>query len=262
MCCVCVSLFVQAAACPRAAGLHVQASMVTASRIDWVICQLQLGRLMKMKLSTHADRTTLQLVLAPGGNATQQNGLAVAWLEHLRGTLNQTVAVDHGHRKSTGEAFVSVTLRPVLVQQQQQQQLDVQTATVDNEMLAQPASRQAAGGLSADAPVFVPSAAAPAPHPLQEPAAMEVAPALQEPAAMEAASAVASTRRIAYPTRADGEPPGGSEGAVRAALVRRLVEEFQVAPVDAYAVLNASGFLLHPARRMIAAWLEECGPRS
>ena len=66
-----------------------------------------------MKLSARADRTTLQLVLAPGLQATPQNGLAAAWLEQLRSTLDQHVAVDHGHKKSTGETCVGVTLRPI-----------------------------------------------------------------------------------------------------------------------------------------------------
>ena len=91
---------------------------------------------------------------------------------------------------------------------------------------------------------------------------MEVAPALQEPAAMEVAPALEGTSREADPTRIGGEPLHSTEGVVRAALVRCLVEEFQVAPMNAFFALAESGFLLHPARRMIVAWLEERGLQS
>ena len=44
------------------------------------------------------------------------NFIAIAWLETLLSRLDDTVAVDHGHKKSSGETFVAIVLKPTPVQ--------------------------------------------------------------------------------------------------------------------------------------------------
>ena len=90
--------------------------MVTHARVCWLLDQLRNGRQARLRVATHPDRTCVQVTLLAYRTHSMCNSIAIAWLELLLGKLDGTVAVDHGHRKSTGENFVSIVLKPIVAQ--------------------------------------------------------------------------------------------------------------------------------------------------
>ena len=112
-----INSFVIAYCCwPRSLALASQfvfLSMVTSARLGWVINQLQIGRQARVKLASYADRMILQITLLTKCDASMSNCLTIAWLHQMRENLASAVSVDHGHRKSSGEAHICIVLRPL-----------------------------------------------------------------------------------------------------------------------------------------------------
>eukprot|EP00929_Paragymnodinium_shiwhaense_P064325 TRINITY_DN32212_c0_g1_i1.p1 TRINITY_DN32212_c0_g1~~TRINITY_DN32212_c0_g1_i1.p1 ORF type:complete len:323 (+),score=59.71 TRINITY_DN32212_c0_g1_i1:99-1067(+) len=86
--------------------------MVTASRLSWILRELQTGRLCKMSVNTHEGKANVKITLMNQSSPHAENALAIAFLTQLMHSVEFYVAVDHGHRSSAGIAYITIKMIP------------------------------------------------------------------------------------------------------------------------------------------------------
>ena len=86
--------------------------MVSSSRLRLIVQQLHDGRACRVKMNTHHDKLTLNVVLLEASGATAQNFFAIELLQRLEANLIQYVVTDHGHKNSSGDSYVSFLVKP------------------------------------------------------------------------------------------------------------------------------------------------------
>ncbi len=67
-----------------------------------------------MKLATHLDRATVQVIPMPVYSHSMSNGFVLCWLQLLLDNLDGIVVVDHGHRSSKLESHICFVLKPLV----------------------------------------------------------------------------------------------------------------------------------------------------
>ena len=88
--------------------------MVVMSRIRWLLSQFQEGRPGRIAIRSNASGLTLKVTLdGQGAMEPFDNAPIIALLSEVEATMMQSavVAVDHGHRHSSGMSVVTISVR-------------------------------------------------------------------------------------------------------------------------------------------------------
>ena len=86
---------------------------MTAGRIQWLRERLEAGQQAHCRVTSMRGELTVRIRLLPPAvidSTVKSNTVLLAMLMALEAELCSNIAVDHGHRTSTGESHVAIKL--------------------------------------------------------------------------------------------------------------------------------------------------------
>ena len=105
------------------------ASMVTKSRLEWILQQLAQGRQCRCRVNSYPGKLIVHVVLTDTYSSKMLNFVPFMIIQAMEQSVEQFISVDHGHRNSKAECHCSLVFK--LPSQSVDESVDEQAVGVD-----------------------------------------------------------------------------------------------------------------------------------